>query len=120
MSHQDRLLIMYVNHRESLRPLLSHPGLRKYQEFIREIYSEGGAPAAGKQPKQVLAQDTEMPGSLTPRELEVAELAAKGLRNAEIAERLVVTQSTVKKHLQRIFHKLDIDRRSRLIERLGQ
>lgn len=120
LSYEDRMMTVFVNHREALRPLLMHPSLSKYQRFIREIYAQNTDFSASNRSDRVLAQDTEMPDSLTARELEVATLAAKGMRNAEIANKLVVTESTVKKHLQRIFEKLDIDRRSRLIERLGR
>jgi LuxR family maltose regulon positive regulatory protein len=60
----------------------------------------------------------ESSGGLTPREMEVAKLAAQGLRNAEIAASLVVSEATVRAHLRSIFQKLDIDRRARLAERL--
>lgn len=60
----------------------------------------------------------ELPGDLTAREREVALLAAKGLRNGEIAERLTVSETTVKFHLRTVFQKLDIDRRSKLAEKL--
>ena len=43
---------------------------------------------------------------LTPREVEVLRLIAQGLTNAEIAERLVVTQATVKSHVNHIFAKI--------------
>ena len=43
---------------------------------------------------------------LTGREQEVLELIAEGARDREIAERLVVTESTVKKHVQNILRKL--------------
>ncbi|HZG58880.1 LuxR family transcriptional regulator [Paenibacillus sp.] len=43
--------------------------------------------------------------ALSAREQEVAELAAEGLSNAEIAERLFVSEVTVKKHLTSAFHK---------------
>jgi len=60
----------------------------------------------------------EFPPDLTPREYEVAKLAAEGLHNSEIAKRLVVTESTVRAHLRAIFQKLDIDRRAKLAEKL--
>jgi DNA-binding NarL/FixJ family response regulator len=46
-----------------------------------------------------------LPDDLTPREAEVLKLIAGGLSNAEIAEALVVSNATVKTHVNRIFYK---------------
>ena len=60
----------------------------------------------------------EMKEALTEREREVAELAARGLRNSEIAATLHISENTVKCHLKNAFQKMNIDRRSRLLEML--
>ena len=50
--------------------------------------------------------------TLTEREREVLDLLAQGLTNKEIAEKLVITTNTVKRHLKAIFEKLDVHTRS--------
>jgi len=52
---------------------------------------------------------------LTPRELELVQLVASGLRNREIAQRLSITEGTVKIHLHNIYEKLGVTGRSQLI-----
>ncbi len=46
------------------------------------------------------------PGLLSPRELQVVELAAHGFSNYRIARRLEITEGTVKRHMRNIFEKL--------------
>ncbi len=56
---------------------------------------------------------------LTPRELDVARLAATGLGDREIARRLGIRFSTVRTHLQRSFAKLEVSNRTELARRLN-
>ncbi len=52
---------------------------------------------------------------LTPSEMNVVRLAATGFRNKEIAEKLFVSEGTVKVHLHNIYEKLSIDGRVALL-----
>lgn len=52
---------------------------------------------------------------LTPREAEIAELVAEGLRNREIASRLVISQRTAETHVDRILTKLGLRSRSQVV-----
>lgn len=53
---------------------------------------------------------------LTPRELEILELIAEGLSNREIAERVHVSENTVKTHSSRVFDKLGARRRTQAVQ----
>ena len=57
--------------------------------------------AAGHAPSKVRRDDT-----LTPRETEVLGLVSRGLTNREIAERLVLSEKTVRNHVERTYAKI--------------
>ena len=52
---------------------------------------------------------------LTPREIEIVRMVAQGLRNKAIAERLTISEGTVKVHLHNIYEKLSVDGRLELV-----
>ncbi|QMU73036.1 AAA family ATPase [Streptacidiphilus sp. P02-A3a] len=104
---------------EARRPLHSAQltfdliGARSWSEATRiELRAAGGrSPAAAEQPTGL--------ASLTAQELQIARLAAQGLSNKEIGERLYLSHRTVGSHLYRIFPKLDVSTRAQLATLLG-
>jgi ATP/maltotriose-dependent transcriptional regulator MalT len=78
---------------------------------------------AGQRPARPDREATVMAGlvePLTDRELEVLRLLAAGRRNREIADQLVVTLDTVKKHLTHIFDKLGVTSRTQALAHARQ
>jgi DNA-binding CsgD family transcriptional regulator len=73
--------------------------------------------ATGARPRRAVLTGVE---SLTPSELRVGELAARGLTTRQIAEALFVTPKTVEFHLRHIYQKLNIGSRGELAAELGE
>jgi LuxR family maltose regulon positive regulatory protein len=86
-----------------------------YKEQFDEVKRRILSPFASAFPEITL---DELPERLTEREREIASLAACGLRNEEIAQKLFLSVSTVRTHLRSVFRKMDIDRRAKLAEKL--
>jgi pimeloyl-ACP methyl ester carboxylesterase/DNA-binding CsgD family transcriptional regulator len=82
--------------------LLEHePAWGQWLALLREFLpaTPGGTPFSG----------------LTPREVELVELIAQGMDNAQIAARLELSDKTVRNHITSIFAKLEVDNRARAI-----
>jgi DNA-binding NarL/FixJ family response regulator len=74
----------------------------------KEEQTKGGAPSAASQKRQAAPP----PETLTPREIEVLRLVVKGKTNKEVAQELVVSDLTVKTHVQHIIAKLGVSDRT--------
>ncbi|HEV7797344.1 MAG TPA: LuxR C-terminal-related transcriptional regulator [Pyrinomonadaceae bacterium] len=77
--------------------------------ILKEVAVSGAAPFA-------LNEGRLRELGVTPRELEILGLIATGLSNREIAEKLFVSENTVKTHSSRLFDKLGAKRRTHAVQ----
>ncbi|WP_163506439.1 response regulator [Fodinicola acaciae] len=81
--------------------------VEEFLDALRRV-AGGGTAIDPEVIAQVLVRRTDPLAALTPREREVLSLMAQGYDNVGIAERLVVTERAVHKHVGNIFTKLDL------------
>jgi DNA-binding NarL/FixJ family response regulator len=83
-------------------------------EAIRTVHAGGSllGPVVTSRLLERIEQGDKRPKDLTSRELEVLTLLARGLKNAEIAGRLYISERTVKFHVSSILAKLGADNRT--------
>jgi DNA-binding NarL/FixJ family response regulator len=97
--------------------LLKDMAPRQIVQCIRDVHAGQewlDQKALGRAMKTLLRRESgerEAAKLLTPRELELARQVASGLRNKEIAERLNISEGTVKIHLHNIYEKIGIEGR---------
>jgi NarL family two-component system response regulator LiaR len=83
---------------------------RKEVVVVKEVMVNNSEPF-------VLNEDKLKQTGISKREYEILEQMAKGLSNKEIADKLSVSENTVKTHSSRIFEKLDVNRRMQAIQK---
>lgn len=80
-----------------------------WPRFLEEMHAFLAADEA------VPARAPQLPPDLTARERDILELIARGLSNAEIGARLVISPKTVRNHVNRVYSKLGVDSRAQAI-----
>jgi DNA-binding NarL/FixJ family response regulator len=93
-------------------------------QCIREVHAGGqwlDRDSATHAVNKLLTRETSMhtfSRTLTPRELEVACMIAKGMHNKAVADKLSITEGTTKLHLHHVYQKLNVDGRMGLMRYL--
>lgn len=103
--------------------LLKNTGLIQMIEALKELFN-GGSPMSGNIARKLVTvfrsqeKDLESIEVLSNRENEVLDLLANGLLYKEIAEKLSISNNTVKQHIHRIYEKLHVQNRTEAINKV--
>ena len=81
----------------------------------RRLLKRWFAPTGPAAPSEPGTVHTESIDALSDREKEIVTLVGRAMSNTEIAQHLVLAESTIKSHLNRILHKLELRDRAQLI-----
>jgi DNA-binding CsgD family transcriptional regulator len=87
-----------------------------FTEFGMEAFAERARVELGASGETARKRSVQTFNQLTPQELRVARLAARGNTNKEIAAQLFISTSTVEYHLHKAFRKLDVKTRTQLAQ----
>ena len=124
LAEPEGFVQVFVDEGEAMRTLVQ----RAVAEGIETSYAGRllsafqAQPEDAPEPKSTGASSVspELTEQLTGREVEILRLIAAGMTNQEIAERLVVSMSTIKTHINRTYRKLDVHSRTQAVARIGE
>ena len=118
---------VFVDEGEPMATLLRQVASRGIEpSYVGELLSAFGAEmqegreAEGRSPQHPGTSAPLLIEPLSERELEVLRLIAAGLSNREIADRLIIAISTVKTHVNNIYRKLDVSKRTQAVARASE
>jgi DNA-binding NarL/FixJ family response regulator len=108
-NHIPTIVVSGIIETEEIQRVYSEYSISAYIE--KQAFDRAAFRRAVDEAKPIYQSLSEL-NALTEREREVLNLLSQGLTNKEIAEKLVITTNTVKRHLKAIFEKLDVHTRS--------
>lgn len=124
LAEPEGYIRVFADEGEPMRSLLSqvHPTNQRLHAYVQTLLAACYAPTIEHKSLAELHPATEgtrlqqpLLEPLSDRELEVLHLLADGATNAEIAEQLFITSSTVKRHLSNIYSKLAVANRTQAV-----
>jgi predicted ATPase/DNA-binding CsgD family transcriptional regulator len=102
--------------RKQVQPWLDRARAEVGSSSADQLYGEGSRLSFHELMDEALDKaDHDRTSPLSSRELEIAELVARGLTNREIAARLIISARTVESHVDHIKAKLGFERRARIV-----
>ena len=117
LAEPEGYIRLFVDEGEKMEELLelvsNSRGMGEMAAYVVKLLA--AFPHIQAQPATPLQQPLIEP--LSPRELEILNLVADGMSNRQIADKLVLATGTVKKHINNIFGKLDVQNRTQSVAR---